>query len=240
VTTRFIALLCTALLLPFSAQAQPGADMSGFWTVKFEREPSGAELFAKIPANAVYINDAGAGELAAGDYNGLVLSDKAREEVKNYDFASEFDRANTCVPPSVAFYMQAPFPMEIHQADSLMVFKMEYYDMYRLIFMDGREIPADAPVSKSGYSIGHWEDDELVVETGRIASATFMNNGFSHSDNIHMTERFKMSKDGQVLWLIQMYEDPEVFSGMAARYMAFRKQAGEYVYPYECDPSFGN
>lgn len=213
-------------------------DFSGFWGVKFERTPSGTELLNKIPEEAFFIDDGGGGELAEGDYAGLVLSEKAMEEVRNYDFNSEFDIENTCLKPSSAFYMQAPFPIEIHQSESLMVLKMEYFDMVRLIFMDGREIPDDAPHNKNGYSVGHWDGDELVVRTERISSSTLMNNGFNHSKNIIMLERFKMSEDKQILWLIQTYEDPEVFSGMGARYISWKKQEGEYVYPYDCDFSF--
>jgi hypothetical protein len=67
-----------------------------------------------------------------------------------------------------------------------------------------------------------------------------MNNGFSHSDNINLVERFRLSPDGSTLWLTQLYEDPETFEGLAARYMAWTRVAGEYVYPYECDASYGN
>lgn len=228
------ALLCAAVSA--TVQAQP--DLSGFWSPRIGGNDD-KSLFDKIPANAVFIDDAGAGELAEGDYSGLELSERAKEEVRNYDFSAEFKRENTCVPPSVAFYMQAPFPIEIHQADKLIAMKIEYYDLYRLIFLDGREIPDDAPVSKSGYSVGHWEDDELVVETKHIAASTFMNNGFNHSEEMVLTERFKLSEDGRTLSLIQLYEDPETFTGMAARYMAWGKRDGEYVYPYDCDPSFG-
>ena len=66
-----------------------------------------------------------------------------------------------------------------------------------------------------------------------------MNNGFNHSEDLHMVERFRMSDDGNTLWLIQVYEDPAVFAGRAARYMAWRKVPGEHVFPYDCDPSFG-
>jgi hypothetical protein len=109
------------------------------------------------------------------------------------------------------------------------------------VFLDGRaHPPADAPHTKSGHSIGHWEGDTLVVDTTHISSATFTNNGLNHSDNIHMVERFKMSPDGATLWATQVYDDPEIFAGLGARYMSWRKVPGEYLYPYECDPRYGN
>ncbi len=233
---------CAALFGAASvAIAQPEhPDLSGFWGVKFESVRSGQQLIDALPDSVVLIDDTGGGELGEGDFGGLELTDSALAEVAAYDFAAELDRENTCIMPSVAFYMQAPFPMEIYQGRDLIVFKMEYFDMYRVIFLDGRDHPpASAPHSKSGHSVGHWDGDSLVVDTTHIASATFMNNGFNHSDDIHMVERFELSPDRQTLWLVQTYEDPAVFSGTAARYMAWTSRPGEYVYPYECDPSYG-
>jgi hypothetical protein len=66
-----------------------------------------------------------------------------------------------------------------------------------------------------------------------------MNNGFNHSENLHMIERFRLSPDGTMLWLTQLYQDPDTFAGLAARYMAWTRQPGEYVFPYDCDPSYG-
>jgi hypothetical protein len=239
-TTRFRRLVLASLLACAGAQAQVPV-LDGFWSALPSTEDGGKELFAKLPEGAVFIDDAGAGELAEGDYSGLELSDAAKAEVAGYDFAVELGREFACTQPSVAFYMQAPFPMEIHQDSKLLVFKMEYYDMVRIIFLDGRDHPpADAPHSKNGHSIGHWEGEELVVDTTHIASATFMNNGFSHSDDLHLTERFRLSADGQILYATQVSEDPTVFTGKAARFMAWRKVPGQYVYPYECDASFGD
>lgn len=215
-------------------------DFSGFWTARFEQQPSGQALIDKLPEGAVYIDDAGSGELGEGEYSGLILSEQALKEISEYDFDSEWDVSNTCKPPSAVFYMQAPFPMEIYQGRDLIVFKMEYFDMFRVVFMDGRSHPPDdAPHSKNGHSIGHWDGDELVVDTTHLSPATFMNNGFNHSNDIHMVERFKLSDDGQTLWSTEVSDDPAVFAGLAARYVAWRKVPGEYVFPYECDPSFG-
>jgi len=232
------ALGCSALLLASSALwAQ--VDLEGYWGPQFRPNPEGEALRARLPADAIFIDDAGAAELEEGDYGGLTLSASAMAEVASHDFSKELTQEYACTQPSVVLYMQAPFPFEIHQSDKLLVMKMEYFDMYRIIHLDGRAIPPDAPVSKSGYSIGRWEGDELVVETARISSGSFMNNGFNHSDNVKLTERFKLSADGNTLFSTQVSEDPEVWEGKAARYMAWQKVPGEYVYPYECDPTFG-
>ena len=99
--------------------------------------------------------------------------------------------------------------------------------------------PATAPHSRSGHSVCRWDGDTLVVDTTHLTPGTFMNNGFNHSDALHMVERFRASPDGGTLWLVQTYEDAAVFDGVAARYMAWTRGPGEYVYPYDCDPSYG-
>jgi hypothetical protein len=55
-----------------------------------------------------------------------------------------------------------------------------------------------------------------------------------------MIEKFRLSPDGETLWATQVYEDPAVFEGLAARYLAWTRRPGEYVYPYECDPSYAD
>lgn len=229
------------LLMPATLMAEEApVDLSGFFSVSFGGNSAESQsLLDLLPDDAVFIDDAGGLELAEGDFGGLQLSEEALQEVRDYDFGEEFKRENTCVAPSVAFYMQAPFPIEIHQGRDLIVMEIEYFDLYRTIFMDGRDMPESHPHSKSGYSIGHWEDSDLVVETSFIASSTFLNNGFDHSDDIHMIERFRLSDDGNKLELTQVYEDPTVFEGKAARYMSWRRVPGEHVFPYDCDPSFG-
>lgn len=232
------AALCLYLIAS-GAGAQP--DLEGFWGPRIEQARSGQALIDDLPDDAVLINDTGAGELAAGEFSGLKLTQAAIDEVRKYDFADELKRENTCNAPSVAFFMQAPFPMEIYQSAELIVFKMEYFDLYRVVFLDGRpHPPATAPHTRSGHSVGRWEGDTLVVDTTHVTPGTFMNNGFNHSERLHMTERFRLSPDGTTLWLTQVYDDAAVFEGRAARYMAWTRRPGEFVYPYDCDPSYGD
>ena len=232
------ALLCLGCAL--SAAAQPNAHgFSGFWEPKFNKNPYGEVLIKQLPEDALLIDDAGAGELELGDFAGLKLSARARAEAENYNPALAKTPEGACIAPTVAFYMQAPFPMEIYEGRDLIVFEMEYYDLYRVIFLDGRDHPpADAPRSKSGHSVGHWEGDTLVVDTTHIMAGTFMNNGFDHSDNIHIVERFRVSPDGTTLWVTQLYDDPETFEGLAARYIAFTRNPGQYIYPFSCNPDY--
>ena len=71
--------LLSVLLAPL-AQAQT-PDFSGFWNAQLVPSPEGRVLFDKLPPDAVFINDAGAGELGEGEYSGLQLSDAAKAQV---------------------------------------------------------------------------------------------------------------------------------------------------------------
>lgn len=237
---RFAAAFFIALgFLAAGAVAQESNDrlrgLSGFWQPKFGREPFGQVLVDQVPDTVLWINDVGGAELAPGQFAGLQLTARALAEAQNYDPNTMQDPANACIPPSVAFYMQAPFPLAIDEGRDLVVFRMEYYDLVRVIYLDGRgHPPADHPHTKSGHSVGYWDNGTLVVDTTHIAAGTFMNNGFDHSGNMHITERFRLSPDGNTLWSTQVYEDPDTFEGLAARYIAFVREPGGFIYPFEC------
>ena len=83
-----------------------------------------------------------------------------------------------------------------------------------------------------------WEGDELVVDTTHIEPSTITNNGLEHSANVHMVERYKLSPDHKTLMATQWFEDPEVLDNNGARYIQWTAHPGQYVYPYDCDPSF--
>jgi hypothetical protein len=237
--SRTFKLACTPVLLVASlavhAQEEGLRGLSGFWQPKFGREPFGQALIEQLPEGTLLINDTGDNELQPGQFAGLKLTQRALDQAENYDPLSMQNPDTACIPPSVAFYMQAPFPLEIDEGRDLIVFRMEYYDLVRIIYLDGRaHPPADHPHTKSGHSVGHWEEGTLVVDTTHIAAGTLMNNGFDHSENMHIVERFRLSPDGNTLWATQVYEDAETFEGLAARYVAFVREPGGFIYPFEC------
>src|SRR5690606_18979215 len=170
-----------------------------------------------LTSDTLLLADSGLVEFPPGEFGGLKVTDTARAKAATYDIETQRSISTTCRAPSIIYSMQGPFPMEIFQGSDLIVIKMEYFDVVRVIFMNEDSHPDDWPHSVSGHSIGHWEGDTLVVDTTHIQSATMLNNGLDHSDDMHLTERFRLSPDGQTLLVLQEYEDPAVFDGRAAR-----------------------
>ena len=212
-------------------------DFSGFWNLD-AKAPRDADLMAKVAPNTVFLDDTGPMEFPAGEYGGLKLRPAAVEAAKKWSPYDQLTTQNACKPPSIVYAMQGPFPIEIFQSEKFIVIKLEYYDMVRMIFLDGRQAESDYPHSDVGFSSGHWEGNTLVVETTRLEAATITNNGLDHTDEVRVIERFKLSEDGKTLLSTQEFEDPNVLENRGVRFIAWRKQAAQHVFPYECDPGF--
>ena len=235
---RALALAAALLALALPAAAHP--DLTGYWMLSRKQPPPDAAMMAKLPADAVLLHDTGPTELPAGDYGGLKLTPEALAAAKAWTPKDDMALSKVCAPPSIIYAMQGPFPLRIEQGTQFVLIRLEYFDMVRIVFMDGRKhLPADAPHSKIGDSIGHWEGDELVVDTDHLEASTITNNGLGHSDEVHVVERFRLSADGERLSATQLFADPKMLENKGARFIAWDKQAGEYLYPYECDPTFG-
>jgi len=241
--TIITAALCALAVLASPALAAP--DLSGYWMISFSPVPPNRAatpfeqgLIDELRPDALLLADSGLAEFKPGDYGGLDIRPDLVDAAKDYDPEVQRSVATTCRPPSILYSMQGPFPMEIFQGRDLIVIKMEYFDLTRVIFMNETEHPADWPASFTGHSIGRWEGDDLVVDTVALQPSTLFNNGIDHSGKLHLIERFRLSPDGRTLAVTQEFEDPEVFKGWAARFMPLERMDG-HVFPYDCDPSYG-
>jgi hypothetical protein len=247
-TSRAPALLAglwsTIAATNIAAQSPDPHGIGGFWTMSFgatppRRPPTAAEaaLMEYFPESAVVLADAGATEFPPGDYGGLAVHERLREAAKDYDPEQQTTVSLTCRPPGLIYSMQGPFPIEIFEGRDLIVIKLEYFDLVRVIFMNETEHPEDWPHSQTGHSVGRWEGDTLVVDTTKLLAGTLFNNGVDYTEDVRLVERFRLV-DPNTLIVTQQFEDPGSFSGVAARVMSFVR-GDDHVYPYECDPTYG-
>jgi hypothetical protein len=234
----------TALYPTAEAQAPEGHGIAGFWNMGFgpmpprrDPTPTEAALMAYFPDDIVVLGDAGLTEFPPGDYGGVAIRESLREAAKDYDPEAQTTVALTCKPPGLIYSMQGPFPIEIFEGRDLVVIKLEYFDLVRIVFMNETDHPADWPHSQTGHSIGRWEDDTLLVDTRSLQAGTLFNNGVDHSQDVHLIERFRLA-DPDTLVITQQFEDPLSFDGTAGRVMTFNR-GGDHVYPYDCDPTYG-
>jgi hypothetical protein len=233
-----LALSCLPVAV-LQAASLKRPDLSGFWMLAPGTPVQDPALKAKIPPNTVIVNDTGGVEFGPMDFGGLKLTPAAEAAAKAWNIKEDMTVEATCRIPSIIYAMQGPFPIEIFQGTEMTVIRLEYFDMARVIFTDGRKhMPAGAPATKTGDSIGHWEGDTLVVDTIHLKEATITNNGLSHSQKARVVERFKLSADGKQLLATQEFEDPEKLLNRGVRFITWNRVEGDHVHAYDCDPSF--
>jgi hypothetical protein len=64
-----------------------------------------------------------------------------------------------------------------------------------------------------GESVGHYQDDTLVVDTIGLNNRTFLDNYRTpHTDKLHVTERWHMIEDGKKLEILLTIDDPDTFN----------------------------
>ena len=84
--------------------------------------------------------------------------------------------------------------------------------VFRQIYTDGRRHPVDPQPSWLGYSVGSWEGDTFVVDVmGLNDKGPLDAMGHSHSDAMHVTERFHRRDFGHMENQITI-EDPKTFT----------------------------
>lgn len=82
----------------------------------------------------------------------------------------------------------------------------------RTVHMNGAPPPAGTPNTVTGYSIGHWSGDSLLVETTHTRGGPMYNDHKPNSTGARFTERFYLAPDGKNLLMDIAIEDPEIYS----------------------------
>jgi hypothetical protein len=104
-----------------------------------------------------------------------------------------------CLPQGVPKINMAPVPFKIVQTDTLVVLVYEAFNLWRQVFLDGREFADDLNPSWLGYSKGRWEGDELVVETRGLNGKQWLDHGgLPASDQLTVEERFRRPSYGRL------------------------------------------
>jgi len=126
---------------------------------------------------------------------------------------SREDPEARCLPPGVPRMSTTPYPWTIVQTPKLIVIVYEGgAHIWRKIFLDGRGHDPKVEDTWLGDSIGHWEDDTLVVETVGQNDVTWLDeSGIPHSRDMKVVERFRRSDFGH-LEIEHTIDDPKTFS----------------------------
>jgi hypothetical protein len=147
----------------------------------------------------------------------LAIYEEKRARIEASAEIIEEDQARgLCTPDGVPRVLQSPYPFEIVQTQGQIHFLYEINKIIRLVTMD-EPLPDDDTLEifpwYSGHSVGHWEGDTLVVETGGFKNYTFLDNlGAPHGYGLRVTERYRKISDGNELEVVVDIHDPGVFT----------------------------
>jgi hypothetical protein len=103
-------------------------------------------------------------------------------------------------------------PFEFVMARDRVLQHMQYHDIWRTIWTDGRALPKNPDPAWYGYSVGKWEGDTFVVDSNGYDERTWIDHfGNPHSDQMRLEERFHRL-DADTLEVNMVLTDPKTYT----------------------------
>ena len=145
------------------------------------------------------------------------------------------DPTAACEPPGALRLMNMVYPMEIFQRPGLVAVFAEWDHQVRRIYTDGRKPDPDLDRSYNGYSTGHWEGGELVVETIKLQpNPVITASGLTLGRQVTMRERWRQTGPDTLTDTITLI-DPEALTRPYTVVKTFKRApAGFEIMEYTC------
>jgi len=159
---------------------------------------------------------------------------QSNEEVLSGKRVLPFAAQASCYPGGVPGQLLYPAePFYFIQTPKIVYMIWQRDHMVRRIFMTDKHSESVKP-SWFGESIGHYENDELVVDTKGLLSSkkalTFIDNYRTpHTEKLHVVERYKVETDGKALTANVTVTDPDTFNEPLHLLQRWRKVENELV-----------
>lgn len=171
----------------------------------------------------------------------LPLTDAAISHQQNW---TEADDPNlSCTVPGMppAMRLSPPHPIDfIDQEDGTILLRIEFFDIVRSIHMNSDAGSRDQAASPLGHSVGHWEDDVLVVNTSNVNWPYFDNMAtIPLSEAVEMNERFEISDDGVQMRYSLTVNDASTFSAPVTGSWLMDWRPDLEMQKYDCIPPEG-
>jgi hypothetical protein len=163
---------------------------------------------------------------------------KAQAEGKVYH-----DDIGQCWPSGLPILMTRVWPIAMIQLPTVIYMVQELMNTMRFIYLDGRPHtdPDLAVPSFNGESIGHWENDTLVIDTRYfVAEHHWLDQGIQTSDALHLVERVRMTNGGKTLEIETTASDPKTWEGEWKWTKKFQRVDDRDISEVECLPDLND
>lgn len=168
------------------------------------------------------------------------LTEAARAGRAAYDAVTD-DPVLGCVSPGMprVITRSGPYAIRFVEQGGDIILQNEWFEIDRLIHMDGREPSPDHPYTPLGFSAGRWDGESLVVTTTHIDWPYFQLYGLEgvpQSRAMRIVERFTPNADGSAVRYDITASDPATFTEPVTYegYITFRWQPSLDFLPYDC------
>jgi hypothetical protein len=122
------------------------------------------------------------------------------------------DPPSGCLPQGVPRLNAAPAPWKVVQTPRFVVILYEAFNLWRQVFLDGRELLPDPNPTWLGYSTGKWEGDTLVVDTRGFNGKVWLDQaGRPTTEALHVIERFTRKDFGHMQVQVTI-DDPRAYT----------------------------
>jgi len=136
------------------------------------------------------------------------------------------DPIDSCLPHGAARLMFTPYPFLLLQANGQLDLIQEANHTTRLIYIGQPPVDNDDP-KWLGDSSAHWDGKTLVVDTINNDHRTWLDKaGLPHSDEMKLTERLSLGKDGKVLTDAITINDPKTYTAPWTTVVKFNRVPG--------------
>ncbi len=105
---------------------------------------------------------------------------------------------------------------------------------FRIVYMNGRPHPVDLEGTYTGHSIGHWENNALVVDTAGFNEGSWIEaEGFPHTARLHLIERFTRMDSNTLKYEVTV-DDPGAYTRIWTGGFNLRWNRGAELFEYIC------
>lgn len=204
---------------PRASNGKP--DLSGVWRTEYAPPGENERIFgASVKDYAVLGDD----PRTFSKYYLNILVDFKPEDApirpeaaaaaqRNQDKRGTVSPTARCLPqglPRADIFGYAPF--KIIQTPGIVAVLYEIDNTHRQIYTDGRKLPVDPQPAWSGYSVGRWEGDTLIVDAAGFNDRTWLDSfGHPHSEDLRIQERFHRRDFGHMDLTVTI-DDPKMYT----------------------------
>ncbi len=130
---------------------------------------------------------------------------------EKYDVGMDYggDLGEHCLPPGIPGATQQPYPMQIVQTPTQVIFLYEAYHLFRVVPLN-KPHPSDLDPTWLGNSVGHWDGDTLVVDVTGFNDKTAVG-VYRHTTAYHVVERYRRISYDKIHYEATI-SDPNVFA----------------------------